>query len=222
MSSALSILNRKPNIKFVAPRSGITIPEVQKSTVALTPNEVRIKQLIQSLTNVAAAAEAVEKIVSARVKTEVLKLDLRNPEDAVVAQAAARQYPDKAKTINGFSYVDEITFDMYSNCLQQMKQAGIAAGQKQQTKAPESFKADRTDFGGRGKDSRPDINQATIPFAPIDIAAFIAAGIPLLFSMLFPLINVAIKKDIVGHTHPVIVPPAVVPVPTAIGIPMFP
>lgn len=220
--NGIDILNRKPNIKFVAPRSGVTIPDVQRVTTAPTPNEVRVQQLIQSLTNVAAAAEAVEKIVSERVKHEVLKLDLRNPEDAVVAQAAARQYPEKAKDMNGFKYVDEITFDMYSHCLQEMKQAGIAAGQKQQTKAPDSFKADKTDFGGQNKDRRPDVNQATIPFAPIDLAAFIAAGIPLLFGMLFPLINVAIKKDIVGHTHPVIVPPAVVPVPTAIGIPMFP
>jgi hypothetical protein len=40
--------------------------------------------------------------------------------------------------------------------------------------------------------------------------------------MLFPLINIAVKKDIVGHTHPIVPAAPGVPVPSGPGIPLFP
>lgn len=222
-SSAKHILGRRPNIIFVAPRSGLTVPEVEKSTTPSTPKEQRVAQIIQSLDNLAITANAVEALVAERAKNETLKLNLTNPEDAVVAQAAARQFPELAKNKDGFIYVEEITFDMYNHCIQEMKGAGKSAGQKQQIRQLNALQADKTDFGGKNKDKRPDVNLATIPFAPIDLPAFIAAGIPILFSMLFPLINIAVKKDIVGHSHPVITaPPSPLPVPTGPGIPVFP
>jgi hypothetical protein len=195
------ILGRRPNIVFVAPRSGVTIPEPQYDTTPKTPKEEKVDSLIAGLLDVAAKAEIVEKIISEKAKNVKLTLSLNNPEDVVVAQAAARQFPEKAKEKDGFRYVDELTFDMYSHCIQAMKAAGKAAGAKQSIKLAGPFKADKTDFGGAGQDRRPDVNQATIPFAPIDIPGFVAAGIPLMFSLLFPLINASIKKDIIAHAH---------------------
>ena len=222
-SSAKSILSRRPNITFVAPRSGLTIPEPQRNTTPPTPKEQRVSQLIQALKNTAAVAEAIEGLVAERAKGEVLKLNLSNPEDAVVAQAAARQFPDKAIDKDGFVHVPEITFEMYNECIQHMKEAGKKAGAKQQIKQTGPLKTDKTDFGGGTADKRPAVNQSNIPFAPIDLPAFIAAGIPILFGMLFPLINIAVKKDIVGHTHPIIMaPPSPIPVPSGPGIPVFP
>ncbi len=201
-TGAKSILGFRPNIKFVAPHSGLTIPEVDTPTTTPTPKETRVSQILQNLLNIATAAEAIEKIVAARASDVVLKLDLNDPEDAVVAQAVARQFPESTNTIDGVTLGTTITFDMFNHCLQEMKQAGKQAGLKQQMKAPTgAFKADKTDFGGRGKDKRPSVNKSTIPFAPLNIPAFIAAGIPILFGMLYPLINLAIKKDIVGHAH---------------------
>lgn len=220
--SARGILNRRPNITFVAPRSGLTIPEPERSVALPSSKEQRVNSLIQSLNNVAAVAEAVEGLVAARAKHEVLKLNLSNPEDAVVAQAAARQFPEKAVDTDGFLHVPEITFEMYNVCLQNMKAAGKAAGAKQLLKQSGPLKANKTDFGGAQSDKRPDINQASIPFAPINIPAFIAAGIPILFGMLFPLINAAIKKDVIAHTHPVIPAAPGVPVPSGPGIPVSP
>jgi hypothetical protein len=220
--SAKNILDRRPNIVFVAPRSGLTIPEPERNTAALTPKEERVSQLIQSLKNTAATADAIEVLVAERAKNEVLKLNLSNPEDAVVAQAAARIFPQQAINKNGFIHVPEITFDMYNKCIQDMKEAGKVAGTKQQTKQTGPLRADKTDFGGGTSDRRPDINQTNVPFAPIDLPAFIAAGIPILFNMLFPLINGAIKKDVVGHTHPIVTPTDPVPVPSGPGIPVSP
>jgi hypothetical protein len=202
-TGAKNILGRRPNIIFVAPRSGLTIPEPERITTPATPKIQRINGIIQKLENVAAVAEAVEKLVADRAKGEVLRLNLSNPDDAVVAQAAARLFPDKAINKDGFVHVPEITFPMYNDCIQHMKATGKAAGAKQLVKQTGPFKADRTDLGGSGSkaDRRPEVNQSTIPFAPIDLPAFIAAGIPILFGMLFPLINTAIKKDIVAHTH---------------------
>ena len=220
-SSAKSILNRKPKINFVQPRSGLTIPQVPLESAPLTPKAVRVNQIIQGLENIALTAEAVEGIIAERAKNEVLKLDLTTPEDAVVAQAAARQFPEKAVNINGFVHVPEITFQMFHHCMKAFKAAGIAAGAKQEIKQTGPIKADKTDFGGQGKDKRPDVNKSTIPFAPIDLPAFIAAGIPLLFGLLFPLINLAVKKDIVGHTHLVPPPAGPAPAPSGPGMPVF-
>jgi hypothetical protein len=215
-----SILDRRPNIKFVAPRSGFTIPEVEKPTSLPTPKETRINNVINQLNQVAILSESVEALVASRIKSEVLKLDITNPEDAVVAQAAARQFPELAIDRDGFKFVEQITFDMFNHCLQAMKAAGKAAGQKQELVLKGPIQIDKTDFGGLGRDKRPDINKSTIPFASIDLPAFIAAGVPILFSMLFPLINTAIKKDIIAHTHIVVGAPA--PTPSGPGIPVLP
>lgn len=218
-----NILDRRPNINFVAPRSGVTIPEPQLDTTPVTPKDQRVGQLITKLNNVANLAEQVEKLVADRVKDEVLRLNLSNPEDALVAQAAARCFPEHAVDTNGFVHVPEITFEMYNKALQNMKAAGRAAGNKQMTAQREPIRANKSNFGGSGQDRRPDVNQSTIPFAPINLPAFIAAGIPVLFGMLFPLINAAIKKDIVGHTHMVVTgPPSPIPVPSLPGIPVLP
>lgn len=218
-----SLFDKRPDIKFTSPRSVDTIPEVVKSTAPVPIKVQKVNQLIKTLDNVAVIAESVESVIADRAKNEILKLNISLPEDALVAQAVARLFPEKAKNINGFNFVDEITFEMYNKCLQDFKAAGKAAGTKQQPKAlSENFKANKTDFGGLKKDSRPDINQSTIPFAPLDLPAFIAAGIPILFGMLFPLINIATKKDIVAHTHPVIPAAPGVPVPSGPGIPVSP
>lgn len=217
------ILNRRPEIKFTAPRSVDTIPEIEKSNTKSTLKSEKVDQLIKTLDNIVAIAESVEKVVADRAKNEILRLNIELPEDAMVAQAVARLFPDKAKNVNGFVFVDEITFDMYNECLQSMKSAGKSAGLKQQPQVlSENFKSNKTDFGGTSKDKRPEVNQSTIPFAPLNIPAFVAAGIPILFGMLFPLINVAIKKDVVAHTHPVIPAAPGVPVPSGPGIPVSP
>lgn len=216
-----SLLSRRPNIEFVAPRSGITIPEPEVNTTAPTPREERVNQLIQGLENVAVTAGALEQLIANRAKNQTLKLNIRNPEDAVVSMAAARHFPDKAITTDGFIHVPEITFDMYLQCIKHMKETGIESGTKNQTKS-NGFQGDKTNFGGSDKDKRPDVNRTSIPFAPLDIPAFIASGIPILFGMLFPLISANNKKDIIGHTHPVVVPPAIVPVPSGPGLPVVP
>lgn len=218
-----SILNRRPLIKFTAPRSVDTIPEVTKNTVKPVAKIDKIDQLVKTFDNIVAISEAVEVAISDRAKNEVLQLNIRLPEDAVVAQAVARLYPEKAKNLNGFIYVDEITFEMYSECLQHMKAAGKAAGDKQtHSAAKPPFKSNKTDFGGGAKDKRPAVNQSTIPFAPLDIPAFIAAGIPILFGMLFPLLNVMVKGNIVTHTHPIVPGAPGIPVPSGPGIPVSP
>lgn len=216
-----NLFNRRPNIVFVAPRSGLTIPEPELVTTPVTPKEEQVNTLITNLKKVAATAESLEKAVSERAKNVVLTLDLSSPEDVVIAQAAARQFPELAIDLGGFKYVDKITFAMYSHCIQEMKEMGIAAGTKNQTKSSK-FAANKTNFGGINKDRRPDVNKAGIPFAPIDITAFIAAGIPILFGMLYPLINAAIKKDVIGHTHPVVDPTSGIPTPSGPGIPLIP
>jgi hypothetical protein len=215
------ILNRRPHIEFIAPRSGVTLPDVPQETAAPTPKEERLNSLIKGLEQVAITAAAVEDVIAERAKNEVLKLDIRNPEDAVVAQAAARCFPEKAIEKDGFKYVPEITFAMYRHCIKDIKELGVRSGTKNQTKS-DNFQADKTDFGGQGKDKRPEINRASIPFLPVDIPAFIAAGIPVMFGMLFPLISANNKKDIIGHTHAVVVPSAPLPVPSGPGIPVLP
>jgi hypothetical protein len=216
-----SIFGRRPNITFVSPRSGATIPEVERITTPVTPKQERVDTIIKKLDNVAALSQELEKAVSEKAKNVVLTLNLANPEDAVIAQAAARQFPELATDLGGFKYVDKITFSMYSHCIQELKATGFAAGTKNQATSP-TFQANKTDFGGMNKDRRPDVNQASVPFAPIDIAAFVAAGIPILFGMLYPLINLAIKKDIIGHTHPVIDATSGIPTPSGPGIPLVP
>lgn len=215
------ILNRRPRIEFIAPKSGVTIPEVSQNTTPITPKEQRVNQLIQGLEQVAVAASAVEELVANRAKDEALALNLSNPEDAVVGQAAARCFPDKAITKDGFTYVPEITFAMYRECVQNIKDEGLRAGVKNQTKSAK-FQANKTDFGGKNKDRRPEMNRASMPIEPVDIPAFIAAGIPILFGMLLPLIDIKDKKEIIGHTHPVVVPPVVAPIPSGPGIPLLP
>ena len=217
------LLSRRPVLEYDSPRSGETIPEV-KSTVEKSTKEQRVSTILKSLDEIVELSSTVEAIIHERAKNQILKLNISNPEDAVVAQAVARQFPELAKTEGGFTYADEITFEMFNKCVQKMKAAGKANGLKQQPKAA-NFNPAQASFGGRGLDARPSINQATIPFAPINLPAFIAAGIPILFGMLFPLINATVKANIVGHTHPTVAysgSPLPLPVPSGPGLPVIP
>lgn len=216
------LLRNRPDIVYASPRSGETIATPIVDTSPKTSKQEKVSQLINDLENVATVAQGIERLIADRIKDEVMKLDIRNPDDVMVGQAAARQFPDKAKTIGGLLFVEEITFSMFDHCVQELKQKGIDAGKKQESKPPETDLR-KTNFGGIDQDRRPEINQSTIPFAPLDITAFVAAGIPILFTMLFPLINATVKANIVGHTHPIITaPPSPIPVPSGPGLPVIP
>lgn len=231
----IGVLSRRPVIKFTAPRSGVTIPTPERTTTPITPKQQRVNQLITNLNNISTVSSILEDKIAARASTEVLKLNMSNPEDVVVAQAAARMFPEKGKVLNtnnqlvpktstdtGLTFVDEITFPMYRECIQHLKQQGIQSSTANQLKQSGPFKANKTDFGGRNKDKRPDVNKASIPFAPIDLTAFIAAGIPILFGMLFPLINAAIKSNILGHNHISVSGPPGTPTPSSPGVSLIP
>ena len=210
------LLNRRPNIKYVSPPSEDVIPDPQPA--AETPKSERVDRVMKSLNAIEKASEVVEEAIAARAESITLKLDMSNPEDFVAAQAAARIFPDKAVEItDGVSIVPEITFDMYHQCVKALKAHGKERGKHNQIPGviPDMTK---TNFGGLGADRRPDLNAMSIPFAPVDLIAYITAGIPLLFSMLFPLIQLYVKTSIVGHTHIATAPGA----PTLVGVPVTP
>lgn len=211
------LLNRRPTIKYVSPPSGDVIPEPQPAPE--DPKSERVQRVIKSLEAIEKASEVVEDAIAQRANKVTLKLNFNNPEDFVAGQAAARLFPDKAVEISdGVSVVPEITFDMYHQCIKAMKAHGKERGKANQIPGviPDLTK---TDFGGLGQDRRPDLNAMSIPFAPVDLIAYITAGIPLLFGMLFPLIQLYVKSSIVGHTHNQVVPPGV---PTGPGLPVIP
>lgn len=218
------ILDRRPNISYIAPRSTETVREFspQKSQKVVTLPE-RVSKLIQGFKNVEVLAEAVEKEIQKKAKDVKVKLNAANPEDFVTMQAAARLFPDKAKEIQpGISVVDEITFDMYNECVQCLKAHGKEHGKANQI-GPAAQKMQfplptKTDFGGLGQDRRPELNPMSVPVAPIDILSYTVATIPILFGMLYPLIALYVKTSIIGHTHNSTAPGA----PTGPGIPLTP
>lgn len=214
-------LNFRPKIVRVEPKSLPTIPNPDKSTTPVTEKETRVNNIIRDLQRTTLAAAGVEQIIHKKAKNIVVTLDLNNPEDAVVGQAAARLFPDAAREISGLQFVDKLTYPMYVDCLNQVKISGFEAATKNQIK-DKKFDPRKTNFGGLDGDRRPQVNMATLPFEPLNLATFIAGIVPALFALLFPLINGTVKANIVGHTHPVVTPPSPVPVPSGPGIPLVP
>lgn len=198
------ILNRRPNIQFISPRSIDTIPEPSPSIPDLEKSQ-RIQQLVNGLNNLNTAAEAAEDLIAERAKDVTLLLDLDDPEDFATAQAAARLFPDDAKEIPdlpGIRVVCEITFPMYRQCMGDLKEHGKIAGQRNQV--PEaSPNPKKTDFGGLEQDRRPQMNNMSVIIPPVPIPAYLIATIPLLFLMLHPLRSQYVNSKIVGHTHTV-------------------
>jgi hypothetical protein len=211
------LLNRRPSIRYISPPSEDVILEPQPEEEPEVPE--RVATVVSSFDAIEAAAEAVETAIADRAQNVTLELDLTNPEDFVAAQAAARVFPDLAEEVTeGVSVVKAITFDMYHQCIKAVKEHGKEKGKSNQIPAvtPDITK---TDFGGLGLDRRPELNPMSIPFAPIDLLAYITTTVPLLFGMLFPLIQLYVKASVIGHSHNQSVPPGP---PTGPGIPVIP
>lgn len=212
------ILNRRPNIQYVSPPSEDVIPEPQPDPEP-TKSE-RVEKLVNSFAAIEQTALVVENAIADRAKGVVMDLDLTNPEDFVAAQAAARIFPDAAEEVaEGVIVVKQLTFAMYHNCIKAMKEHGKERGKSNQIPAINPSMT-KTDFGGMGLDRRPELNTMSIPFAPIDLLSYITSTIPLLFGMLFPLIQIYVKTSIVGHSHNVVAP--VPGVPVGPGLPVVP
>lgn len=218
------VLNFRPDIVYVAPLSGETISEAT-STEPVVTRQKKVEQLKQGFKNVVVLADAAEAAIDKKVGKFVAKLNIAaSPEDMATAQAIARCNPELAREISpGILVVEEITFDMFKKCLKELEDYGKNQAKKSLLPKATNLSPTRTNFGGNGgADNRPEVNNMSAPIAPIDMAAFIAAGIPVLFGMLFPLISGYVKTQIIGHTHPVVVPPAIVPIPSLPGIPVLP
>lgn len=196
------ILNRRPEIIFVRPKSVDTIPTPSSSRPAMKKQQ-QVEELIKGFENLNTAAQVVEEIIAERARDVVLSLDISNPEDFAVAQAVARQFPEKAKEVPGLpgvNVVTEITFPMYHHCIICLKDHGQQVGQQNQMQqvSPSLSKAD---FGGLGQDRRPELNKMSMIMPPVNIPAYLIATIPLLFLMLHPLRMLYTNTKIVGHTH---------------------
>jgi len=214
------ILNRRPNITFVGPRSIETIPEPSPAVENLEQPQ-RIQQLIDGFTNLNTAAELAEDLIAERAKEVTLQLDLDDPEDFATAQAAARQFPELAEDIPdlpGVRVVSTITFPMYQACMQDLKKHGKEMGQKNQI--PAVVPGPKTDFGGIEADSRPQLNGSSVIIPPVPIPAYLIATIPLLFLMLHPLRLLYTNTKVVGHIHNVVAP--IPGTPVGPGIPVNP
>lgn len=218
------LLNFRPNISFVSPKSEDVIPEV--AVEVPVSKEDQVKQLRTGFDNVVKIADAVEKGIDSRVGKFVAKLNIADsPEDMATAQALARIFPKISREIApGIHVVEQITYDMFKQCVHELEEHGKEQAKKSLLPKAENVNINRTSFGGinNGSDNRPEINNITAPIAPINIPAFIAAGIPILFAMLFPLISSYVKTQVVGHTHPVVPAAPGVPVPSGPGIPVIP
>lgn len=206
------LLNQRPKIEFIGPKSTETIPEPSTDIPLSKPK--RIDALVKGFQNLEKAAEEVEELISRRASNEVLGLDFSVPEDFAAGQAAARLFPDKATEIQpGVFLVEEITFDMYRACMQDLKEHGKTVGQQNQMQEI-TPSLNKVDFGGLGMDRRPELNNMSLLIPPVPIPAYLLATIPLLFGMLFPLISLYTNSKIIGHTH---VPPVGGP-----GVPVVP
>lgn len=218
-SLSKQILNRKPNIRFIKPKSLDTIP-IPSPAKPVTEKAQKIDQLIKGFKNLDIAAAAVEDLIAARAKDVELDLDLNAPEDFVVAQASARLFPDLAEELMpGVMVVKKITFDMYKQSMQQLKAHGKQVGQQNQMPAVNPSLS-KTDFGGLGKDRRPEVNKMSMIMPPVPIPAYLITTIPLLFMMLHPLRMAYTNSKIAGHIHNIIAPSPATPV--GPGIPVNP
>lgn len=206
------LLNRRPKIEYVGPRSTETIPEPAEDTPL--PKSKRVESLVKGFENLEKAAEEVEVLIASRAKNEILGLDFTLPEDFAAGQAAARLFPDSAVEIQpGIFVVEEITFDMYNACMQDLKDHGKTVGQQNQLQEVNPD-LNKVDFGGLGMDRRPELNNMSLLIPPVPIPAYLLATIPLLFGMLFPLISLYTNSKVIGHTH---LPPVGGP-----GVPVVP
>lgn len=192
------VLQRRPKIEYIVPRSTDVIPET--SVAPAEDKRDRLTTVLQSLENIENTALLLERQVAQRAKDVEVELDLTNPEDFTTAQAAARIFPDRAVEIQpGLKIVKKITFDMYSSCVQHMKDHGKERGKSNQIFATDPV--DRSKFGGQEMDRRPELNRMSVPFVPIDLGAYTAAVVPLVFSLLYPLVSLYVNTKILGHTH---------------------
>lgn len=217
------LLNFRPDISFVAPQSEDVIQEIPVDVSV--PKIDQIKQLTSGFNNVVKLSDAVEKSIDSRAGKFIAKLNPSVvPEDMVVAQAVARLYPDKAKEIApGVFIVEEISYDMFKECVHHLEQYGKDQAKKSLLPVADNVSPLRTDFGGLGRrDNRPEINNMSAPISPLDVPAFIAAGIPVLFGMLFPLISTYVKTQVIGHTHVTVSGPPGTPLPSGPGISVLP
>ncbi len=195
------LLNFRPEITYVAPMSTDVVPEYQEPP---TPRLEQVKQLKQGFDNVVKIADTVEKAIDSRVGKFKAKLNpFASPEDLATAQALGRMFPEMAKEIMpGVKIVDVITYDMFKHCVKHLEDHGKKQADKSLTPKASNISPTRINFGGvGGADNRPEINNLSAPIAPLDIPAFIAAGIPILFSMLFPLISGYVTSEVVAHSH---------------------
>ncbi len=194
------LLNFRPDIAFVSPASVNVISEY---VAPKTPKEAQVTQLKKGFENVVILADVVEKAIDSRAGAFKAKLNFSLPEDLATGQALARTFPKLAKEIApGVRVVDEISYDMFKHCVNHIEDHAAKQAQKSLVPKAKNVSPTRTNFGGIGNgDNRPEINNLSSPIAPIDIPAFMAAGIPILFSMLFPLISSYVATEVIAHSH---------------------
>lgn len=212
------LLNKKPVIRYVSPRSRKTIPDPSPQ---LQPKLDKIQEIIRTFQAISETSALLEDQIAARASEVVLELDLDNPEDFVVAQATARQFPEAAVEvpgINGLSVVTKLTFPMYQKAIGELKAHGKKVGQQNQLPIPDTGL--KTDFGGKDKDRRPESNKMSQIMPPVPIPAYLIATIPMLFNMLHPLRSAYVNSKVVGHTHNIVAPSPGTP--TGPGLPVNP
>lgn len=215
-SVSRDILNRRPTINYIRPKSIDTIPDPSPAKLA-DPKSTRVNQLIDGFKNLNKAAELVEELIADRAKGVELELDLDNPEDFVTAQAVARLFPDLAVDLMpGVPVVRKLTFPMYKQAMDQLKAHGKLVGQQNQM--PEvTPDLTKTDFGGLTEDRRPEVNKMSMIMPPVPIPAYLVFTIPLLFMMLHPLRRAYTDLKIIGHIHAT---SGASQVPTSAGVPV--
>lgn len=192
------ILTYKPSIEYEEPPQedidyGVADPETSEIEDARKRTESIIENYksINQLTNIAQGR------IDSRIEAGGgFEINLDPARDAQVVSALKRCFPE-AKDHSKISY------EMYKQCLMRMNKAagstpGISPADVQTAKEDPL----RTNFGGIGSPpgmNRTEISSPASNVAPIDLAAFQAAGVLALFQLLYPLIKKEDKEEILQH-----------------------
>ena len=206
------ILTFRPKIEYVEPAPEYFEPKpVLVSDDTIDDLRNRTAELAAGFRAISELCNLAQQRVDNRVEaTGGMEVKLDPIKDAHVIAAVKRRFPHKTenqtnKGSAGISSTDPtvITYDDYKQAIDCVKKSslsnpGINPADIQEAKTDPY----RTNFGGidnKKGQNRPEISSAANSVSPLDLAVFQKAGILALFALLYPLIKMEDKKEIIEH-----------------------
>lgn len=195
------ILRFKPNLSYIEPEQladedGLLSANARTETDEISQARQRTEALIKNYDAVNKLADLAQQRIDDKVKTSGgLDIVLDPVRDAHVISALKRTFP-KATDYS------RITYDQYKHCLKEQSKQQVTPAITPKDIQDAKSDPNRVDFGGLKNpagSNRAELSSLANSPKPIDLTAFQAAGILILFKLLRPYIQAEDEQRVARH-----------------------